>query len=617
MIWWLAQNTLLAGLLAVLATLACRFVRLSPATRHALWLVVLLKLVSPPLALYVIPARIASTEWLLPETGKSAQRQLKTDEQDASAVSTQVVDAFEPAMQDWNEVEILIEEHSQQIQPGGGAFVEADNRPLLPLKPAAETSVANAASPGPIENADYASGSTAAKLAAGITAVWLIGTAIIVLVQATRLSRLRRILIEAEIAPQGLIAQVQEIAEQLGVGAPRVVVSARICSPVICAWGRPRLVWPKVLLESLAGEARRTVIVHELAHLRRRDHWTGWLELAASCLWWWNPLFWHVRNQLRENAELACDAWVIAIEPGGRRAYAQALIEVSELISWAAPPAPAVGMGAIARRTFERRLTMILRERVPCRAPLLGLAMIGLVGLAVLPGWSQGQAPAVEPSEVAPSPGAATGEKPKTVDPNSVADTQAEDRPETLDAQDAEAPSSENLLDPFTAQAQETNPQPQGKTPIDGSKPKTAATEANATPEYYLRRAIGERMRATGERNRFLVQIQELEARLAELSAQVKALGGEKRGDVDQGTQFLAILPKTRASLMTIDVKDTPGSQYIQLGLFVGQRVKLRLVDDFKLARVQIDTPETIRIAEQSPKELELVAVHPGGAPPR
>src|SRR5262249_19518660 len=48
MLWWLAQNTLLAAALAALVAIACRVGRFRPAVRHALWLLVLLKLVAPP-----------------------------------------------------------------------------------------------------------------------------------------------------------------------------------------------------------------------------------------------------------------------------------------------------------------------------------------------------------------------------------------------------------------------------------------------------------------------------------------------------------------------------------------------------------------------------------------
>ena len=87
----------------------------------------------------------------------------------------------------------------------------------------------------------------------------------------------------------------------------------------------------------------KTVIVHELAHLRRRDHWVGWLQLAGECIFWWNPLFWFVRRQIRFQAELSCDAWVMRLLPEARRAYAEALIEVTALISRAACSRTGVG----------------------------------------------------------------------------------------------------------------------------------------------------------------------------------------------------------------------------------------------------------------------------------
>ncbi len=48
MLWWFAQTTLIAGGLAVVATLAGRWKRLGPEARHALWLLVLIKLAIPP-----------------------------------------------------------------------------------------------------------------------------------------------------------------------------------------------------------------------------------------------------------------------------------------------------------------------------------------------------------------------------------------------------------------------------------------------------------------------------------------------------------------------------------------------------------------------------------------
>jgi hypothetical protein len=153
----------------------------------------------------------------------------------------------------------------------------------------------------------------------------------------------------------------------------------------------------------LSGEGRRAVLVHELAHLRRRDHLVRWLELAATVVHWWNPLFWLVRRQLRAHAELACDAWVTGILPDARRPYAEALLEVCARSSHAAAPSAAVGIGGEGR-DFQRRLTMIMRDRAQCRLAAEAKLFVVLLALAALPAWTLGQgeakpgAPADDPA---------------------------------------------------------------------------------------------------------------------------------------------------------------------------------------------------------------------------
>ena len=97
----------------------------------------------------------------------------------------------------------------------------------------------------------------------------------------------------------------------------------------------------------------------------------------------------YVRYRLRDASEQACDAWVVRLLPGGRRSYAQALIEVLQFVSLASAPVLAVGMGHAARRGFERRLTMILLGKVTSRIPWFSLIGIGLVALLTVPAWTQ------------------------------------------------------------------------------------------------------------------------------------------------------------------------------------------------------------------------------------
>jgi hypothetical protein len=177
-----------------------------------------------------------------------------------------------------------------------------------------------------------------------------------------------------------------------------------LASPLVVGFLRPVLLWPRDLQDRLNEDGLRAVLLHELAHLRRRDHWVRWLEMAAACVWWWNPLFRLARRRIRQYAELACDAWVLAVLPKARRAYAEALLQVCESVTRTVEPAAALGVGG-DRDDFQLRLTMIMRESVACRVPRKSLLAIGALALLFIPGWSLGDgakengAPAADPGK--------------------------------------------------------------------------------------------------------------------------------------------------------------------------------------------------------------------------
>ena len=113
----------------------------------------------------------------------------------------------------------------------------------------------------------------------------------------------------------------------------------------------------------------------------------GRLELVAGLIWWWNPLYWLTRSRLDAEAELACDAWVVWALPDDRLNYAEVLFQICSEFSLACSPAPALGIAG-SGRFFERRLTMILRDRVSCGVSPLILLTAGLLALLALPSWT-------------------------------------------------------------------------------------------------------------------------------------------------------------------------------------------------------------------------------------
>src|SRR5688572_13415317 len=56
MAWWIFQSFVTTAALAALVAVVCRFGRIGPVARHALWVLVLVKFVMPPLVVWPWPA---------------------------------------------------------------------------------------------------------------------------------------------------------------------------------------------------------------------------------------------------------------------------------------------------------------------------------------------------------------------------------------------------------------------------------------------------------------------------------------------------------------------------------------------------------------------------------
>lgn len=166
-----------------------------------------------------------------------------------------------------------------------------------------------------------------------LATAWLLMAIMIAALNVFVVIRQRRLLRYAHAAPREIAELAGPAAGRLGVVLPDVRVIPGSTAPFLWGLGRVRLLLPQSLLQDLTPTQWRAVIAHELAHLKRRDHWTGWLQLAVACFWWWNPVFYYVRNHIAEEAELACDRWVVHLYPNDRRAYADALVEVAEFVS--------------------------------------------------------------------------------------------------------------------------------------------------------------------------------------------------------------------------------------------------------------------------------------------
>ena len=99
-----------------------------------------------------------------------------------------------------------------------------------------------------------------------------------------------------------------------------------VSTPFILGIIRPRIYFPS----GMDGEQLGFVTAHELAHLRRRDHWWKPLGFVLLCVYWFNPAIWLAYILLCRDIELACDECVVReLSVEERCAYSQSLLDCS------------------------------------------------------------------------------------------------------------------------------------------------------------------------------------------------------------------------------------------------------------------------------------------------
>ncbi len=131
-------------------------------------------------------------------------------------------------------------------------------------------------------------------------------------------------------------------------------------------------------------EQLQSVLVHELAHITRRDTVAQLLTQVACALHWFNPLVWFAGWRLGVEAERACDDLVLAsgVRPS---AYAGHLLDVVTEASPVRWP-QSCGLAMARKSTLENRLVAVLsahRNRRRVSAALAAIALAVAVGTAV------------------------------------------------------------------------------------------------------------------------------------------------------------------------------------------------------------------------------------------
>ena len=177
----------------------------------------------------------------------------------------------------------------------------------------------------------------------------------------------------------------------------RLLQSDRTAVPLTYGILRPAVVLPAEA-ERWDPSLRRDVLLHEMAHVRRRDCLTQLAVRAACALYWFHPLVWVAAHEMRQLRERACDDEVLG---AGSRAsdYATHLLEVARCFESRTGTAHPLSIAFARRSNFVGRVSDLLdgdrrRGSVSRPASVLSFAAASLfvLPLAAISPWSPADA---------------------------------------------------------------------------------------------------------------------------------------------------------------------------------------------------------------------------------
>jgi beta-lactamase regulating signal transducer with metallopeptidase domain len=176
--------------------------------------------------------------------------------------------------------------------------------------------------------------------------------------------------------------------------AVRLCTSPEIEIPIAVGLFDAMILLPDRLLEELEPHDVESIVLHELAHLRRADDWFNAVERFAQALLFFNPgILWLVA-QLDLEREVACDDWVL--QKNDALPYATCLAKVAETAAWPhrAMSAPGAfvtrrGMSIRIERLLSKQRDVRVRTSLgPAGAAVAAVAVLGAVAALVSPSFA-------------------------------------------------------------------------------------------------------------------------------------------------------------------------------------------------------------------------------------
>ena len=174
--------------------------------------------------------------------------------------------------------------------------------------------------------------------------------------------------------------------EKVSLGDIQVSVTDMNVTPFTMGLLKPKIVIPKVMLESYGGDELKSVVRHEQTHIRLGHLWCGFAWDILRCLLWVNPFLTICQKQFRADMEDICDR--VCIQSSGRTAheYGLVLLKTLKLLRSESEDTPSA-VTYVGEKEFadmKRRMGEIAGFRPYRKRMCVGMAAVAVLVTAAL-----------------------------------------------------------------------------------------------------------------------------------------------------------------------------------------------------------------------------------------
>ena len=166
-----------------------------------------------------------------------------------------------------------------------------------------------------------------------------------------------------------------------------VQLSRQLSTPIVVGLFRPRVLLPVTLLKDVDAAQLREILIHECAHVMRRDPIAVVMQNLATVLFWFHPLVRKVNRWISLAREEVCDNYVLNLTDG--KSYSRTLLRTAQLMSHELFPAAVGIMGgnwkleARVAGILDKRRSLMTRTSLRSRICLAGVVAIAAVAIGL------------------------------------------------------------------------------------------------------------------------------------------------------------------------------------------------------------------------------------------